>query len=101
MLTFQDFTLKRIEQTLWERKYVCTLSLSASNVGVVNVHYFNQHEPFARITYDFQPDTYTLTLTVSGREVTSQPGRGDYFKFYQRVTENTRFWEALDEALPG
>ena len=94
MKTFQELILQEIESTALMYGLGCTQSAAFSNTGTVNLHPEGSVQVVARVSYDFQPDTYTLRFFIG-----SQPPRDDYFSFYQANHGPTKFWNVLQREL--
>ena len=72
MKTFQQRTLDEIERVCEQYGCECTLSQNYGNTGQVNIHFQGSPMPCASVTYDFQPDSYTLSLTAGLIRIPSQ-----------------------------
>lgn len=99
MKTFQQRTLDEIEHICEQYGCECTLSQNYGNTGQVNIHFRENPMPCASVTYNFQPGSYTLSMAAGLTRIPSQPGRADYYDFYQENVGQTRFWEALRKML--
>lgn len=100
MQTMQDRILNLIEKQLADRGYASAVNFSLSNVGDVYIFASPEHTlPIGQINFDFQDYGYKVDLTVKDQRIPSQIGRADYFDFYQKYSEPTRFWEVLAEVF--
>jgi hypothetical protein len=73
-----------------------------SNTGHISIQHPAEVGELAKVGYNFQNDRYTLTITVLGERIPSQPGRADYFDFYLMFTDADgykRFRSVLDMEL--
>lgn len=106
MITAQERILGAIENELLQLGYECAIQKVYGNVGTVYIYLPRVSTTsvntiaVASINFDFQDGTYKLSLTVSGKKIPSQPGRADYFEFYQRYDQHSAFWSALEMNLP-
>ena len=98
--SFQDRVLNKIDNFLKSAGLETSIAYDWSNTGNVYGHRAGWVRPKVTIGFNFQPETYTLTLTVRERRIPSQVGRAEYFDFYhQKATDKSRFWVCLDEEL--
>lgn len=100
MKSIQQRTLEQIEQRLTKAGYELAQKATWGNVGTV--HIFSDASattPVGSIGYDFQDGSYKLALTWRGKKIPSQEGRADYFDFYQRYDEPSRFWPVLEKLV--
>jgi hypothetical protein len=100
MQSAQSRILEMIEQRIVAKGYEVASSFNYSNLGTVRIYRPGTPIECGSITFDFQDATYSLSICFAGRRIPSQPGREDYFTFYQSYSAQTRFWDALDANLP-
>ena len=99
--TVSERIIGKIKQKLESRGYEIALKSTWANVGRIFIYRnVDIARAYAEISYDFQAETYTLTLTVNNKRIPSQIGRDDYFEFYQKYSEGSEFWNALRDYLP-
>lgn len=101
MQSAQSRILSIIEAAVTTKGYEVAQSAAYANTGAIRIYKPASHIEFANIGYDFQDGTYTLRLTVQGSKIPSQPGRPDYFDFYQSYGDESRFWSTLESRLPN
>ncbi len=99
MKSFQERTLERIESAAKQHGVECSASHDWANTGRVNLHEKNAAGAFGFVRYDFQTSNYKLALHIHGRQIPSQPGRADYFDFYQNNDGMTLFWDVFNREL--
>lgn len=97
METQQQRILRILRAKLEGLGYVLAQQSTFANRGTVFIYIGDEATiPHGEIRYDFQSSNYTMTITVAGRKIPSQPGRNDYFDWYQAYTEPTTFWDAIN-----
>lgn len=102
MRKFQEKALTIISDTIKDCGFEPVLSLGYSNVGIIGVQKENVLGDYASVSFNFQTEYATYTLTVGGKQIPSQPGRNDYFTFYLKsddVAGYQRFINTLKEHL--
>ena len=99
--TVSERIIRKIQEKLESRGYEIALKSTFVNMGRLYIYTPKDTvKAFAEIGYDFQAENYTLTLTVNGKKISSQPGRSDYFDFYQAYFDESLFWDKLRINLP-
>ena len=75
---------------------------NVSNIGYWSIQRPDDLHEYGRVGFDFQGSYNNFTITINGRKIESQPGRGDYFQFLIKTSDNDeyrRFTAILDEEL--
>lgn len=99
MTSIQDRILAQLEARITGAGLEPTIRYNFANCGMVYLHRKGEMTPFASVRFNFQDGTYTLSIKWNGAPVPSQPGRNDYFDFYQPYDQPSRFWGAFDALL--
>jgi hypothetical protein len=99
MQSAQQRILDAIERLANDHGIECAKSSDFANTGQVHLYQPGQTAAFGSVGFNFQTASYTLNLTVNGRKVPSQPGRSDYFDFYQSYQAPSAFWDTLKREM--
>ena len=103
-LSFQSKTLNIINSMIEKYGFESIKVSEYANTGKLSIQKSNRFGELGKITYDFQSDTLTLSITIGNKQIMSQPPRKDYFAFYMRhsdVRAFENFLSSLESELKG
>ena len=103
MNTIQNQLVNSIEDELTNtgnfRTAICHIYSNTGRILVYEESDFHMVQAIGIIHFDFQHDSYTLSITWKGRDIPSQLGRDDYYDFHQTYDSPTRFWVVLHSVI--
>ena len=96
MDSVQKYILDQVKNILMGRGFsVAQKTPASSNTGMLYVYGGRGVITVGVIYYDFQLDTFKMSIEWRKKMIPSQVGRDDYFDFCQGYTDTTLFWNVL------
>ena len=86
-MTMQTKVLNNLKNVLTAKGMEAIVCADFSNKGHLSIQKPNQVGELGSIHYDFQSSTMTLSITIKGKQILSQPPRLNYYDFYLQHTD--------------